>query len=190
MAPRGTEHPTPHNGSTSKSGGFLKKSGGAAAVILALLAAAFGTQQATSHDADNADQANTAESSASSATSSTARKPGPKPSTSPKVHPSNADDGVCPLVELPAEAEVKIEGILAGDPMISPEDGKHFGNYEGLLPKEKSSYYREYTVQKPGLNHRGPWRIVVGGGTKTDPDTWYFTFDHFETFCEITDAEG
>ena len=68
-------------------------------------------------------------------------------------------------------------------------DNKRFGNYEGVLPKESKNYYREYTVDSPGVNHRGAKRIVTGGGTETDPDVWYYTDDHYESFCEIPDAE-
>ncbi|AKE40962.1 guanyl-specific ribonuclease [Corynebacterium kutscheri] len=96
----------------------------------------------------------------------------------------------CYVDTLPKEAEEVIDDILSGGPFEYPEsDGKHFGNYEGLLPKEKSSYYREYTVESPGIRHRGERRIVVGGGSPTDPDTWYYTDDHFESFCSIPDAE-
>ena len=30
---------------------------------------------------------------------------------------------------------------------------------------------------------------VVGGGTEEDPDVWYYTDDHYESFCAIPDAE-
>ena len=96
----------------------------------------------------------------------------------------------CAVDTLPEEARDQIEDIITGSPSDDgPHDGKHFGNYEGLLPKEKSSYYREYTVKTTGLNHRGERRLVVGGGTETDPEVWYYTSDHFESFCEIPDAE-
>ncbi|KAB1502428.1 ribonuclease [Corynebacterium sp. 320] len=96
----------------------------------------------------------------------------------------------CSLHSLPPEAAQQVEDILVdAPPDDGPADGKHFGNYEGLLPKQHSSYYREYTVKTPGLNHRGERRLVVGGGTKTDPDVWYYTDDHFKSFCEIPDAE-
>ncbi len=99
--------------------------------------------------------------------------------------------GECTVSSLPPEAEDQIHDILTGaKPDDGAADGKHFGNYEGMLPKQNSSYYREYTVKTPGLNHRGERRIVVGGGTKTDPDTWYYSGDHFKSFCKITDAEG
>lgn len=106
--------------------------------------------------------------------------------------PTLVDDlEVCEVASLPDEAEPVIADILSGGPYEYPgEDGGHFGNYEGLLPKEKSSYYRSYTVDTPGMGHRGPKRIVVGGGTETDPDVWYYSEDHYESFCVIPDAEN
>lgn len=106
--------------------------------------------------------------------------------------PSSFVDGIdtCEVATLPDEAEPVIDDILSGGPYEYPgEDGGHFGNYEGLLPKERGSYYRSYTVDTPGLNHRGPKRIVVGGGTETDPEVWYYSDDHYESFCLIPDAE-
>ncbi|WP_408926039.1 ribonuclease domain-containing protein [Corynebacterium sp. YSMAA1_1_F7] len=103
---------------------------------------------------------------------------------------SSNDADTCAVDTLPPEAKKQIDDILQGAPPDDGEaDGKHFGNYEGLLPKEKGSYYREYTVRTPGINHRGERRIVVGGGTETDPEVWYYTSDHFESFCSIPDAE-
>ncbi|QNE89966.1 ribonuclease [Corynebacterium incognita] len=97
----------------------------------------------------------------------------------------------CALDTLPDEAEDTADDILAGGPYDHPDnDNKRFGNYEGVLPKESKNYYREYTVDTPGLNHRGARRIVTGGGTETDPEVWYYTNDHYESFCEIPDAEG
>lgn len=110
----------------------------------------------------------------------------------PSEQPSPLVDGleICEVASLPAEAEPVIADILSGGPYEYPgEDGGHFGNYEGLLPKEKSSYYRSYTVDTPGMGHRGPKRIVVGGGTETDPEVWYYSEDHYESFCVIPDAE-
>lgn len=116
-------------------------------------------------------------------------------SSQPQDQGGNDEAGVgkdsCTYDSLPVEAQDQIEDILVGaEPDDGAADGKHFGNYEGLLPKEKSSYYREYTVKTPGLNHRGERRLVVGGGSETDPDVWYYTSDHFESFCSIPDAEG
>ncbi|QDZ43002.1 ribonuclease domain-containing protein [Corynebacterium sp. sy039] len=96
----------------------------------------------------------------------------------------------CELDTLPAEAEEVVADILQGGPYEFPEtDGSHFGNYERKLPRQSSSYYREYTVETPGLGHRGEKRIVTGGGTETDPEVWYYTEDHYESFCAIPDAE-
>ncbi|MGP6172718.1 ribonuclease domain-containing protein [Corynebacterium sp. A21] len=100
------------------------------------------------------------------------------------------DDSSCTLEALPAEAVEVVSAVQAGGPFEYPDnDGVHFGNYEGQLPPENSDFYREYTVETPGLNHRGARRIVTGGGEDTDPETWYYTSDHYESFCEIPDAE-
>ena len=96
----------------------------------------------------------------------------------------------CPLNALPTEADEVAHDILAGGPFDHPdEDGSHFGNYQRILPRKNSNFYREYTVETPGVGHRGARRIVVGGGSDTDPDVWYYTDDHYESFCEIPDAE-
>ncbi|WP_047259946.1 ribonuclease domain-containing protein [Corynebacterium uterequi] len=95
----------------------------------------------------------------------------------------------CPLDTLPDEALETVDDILAGGPYEFPNnDNTRFGNYESILPDEDRSYYREYTVVTPGLDHRGARRIVTGGGSETDPDVWYYTDDHYESFCEIPDA--
>lgn len=97
---------------------------------------------------------------------------------------------VCPLPELPEQASLVVDDILAGGPFDYPDnDGVRFGNYEGILPDEAGNYYREYTVETPGLSHRGPLRIVTGGNEQRDPEVWYYTSDHYESFCEIPDAE-
>ena len=109
-------------------------------------------------------------------------------STTSSATPDRAD--TCPVRELPVEVEDTIADISDGAPYAHGEfDNRHFGNYERVLPKEKSSYYREFTVDTPGVNHRGERRIVVGGGTATDPEVWYYTDDHYESFCFIPDAE-
>ncbi|PMC61126.1 ribonuclease [Corynebacterium xerosis] len=103
---------------------------------------------------------------------------------------AQSGEGSCPVDTLPPQADDVIDRILTDqDHLYSAHDGKHFGNYEGILPKQRGSYYREYTVETPGLDHRGARRIVVGGGTEEDPDVWYYTDDHYESFCAIPDAE-
>jgi guanyl-specific ribonuclease Sa len=88
--------------------------------------------------------------------------------------------------ELPPEAHEVIEDIEAGGPYEYPRnDGVTFGNREGILPDEERGYYREFTVETPGLNHRGARRIVTGGPDERDPERWYYTDDHYESFCEF-----
>ena len=103
---------------------------------------------------------------------------------------TSGDYPVCEVSTLPAEAADTIEDINSAGPYDFPDnDNTRFGNYEGILPDEELGYYREYTVITPGLDHRGARRIATGGGTEADPDVWYYTDDHYETFCEIPDAE-
>mgnify|MGYP003504456552 CR=1 FL=1 len=80
---------------------------------------------------------------------------------------------------LPPEALDTIELIQRDGPFPYRQDGKTFGNREGLLPDEARGYYREYTVPTPGSPDRGARRIVTGG----DPPTaWYYTDDHYRSF--------
>lgn len=107
----------------------------------------------------------------------------------PKKSPEH-DSDTCALDSLPDEAEETATDINAGGPYDFPDnDNQRFGNYEGVLPDQDSGYYREYTVVTPGLDHRGARRIITGGGTEEDPETWYYTDDHYESFCEIPDAD-
>ena len=83
--------------------------------------------------------------------------------------------------ELPAEAAEVLVLIDAGGPYEYPgKDGSTFGNHEGLLPQERRGHYREYTVDTPGLDHRGARRIVTGSGGQ-----FYWTADHYESFERI-----
>src|SRR5699024_6561531 len=69
-------------------------------------------------------------------------------------------------------------------------DNRHFGNYEGVLPEQDSNFYREYTVETPGLDHRGQRRIITRGGSVQDAEVCYYTADHYDSFCEIPDAQS
>lgn len=80
---------------------------------------------------------------------------------------------------LPAEARDTIALIQRGGPYPHRQDGSTFGNRERQLPQRPRGYYREYTVDTPGLNHRGAKRIVTGGDP---PDAWYYTDDHYQSF--------
>lgn len=174
------------SGSGRASGKGIGKGIGAAvgAAAIALAAAWFGLdgQSGGTGDSDGTDGAGSGESGR------TGRAPAER--TVSNQDDISAQSDTCPVDMLPAQADDVIDRILTNqDHIYSAHDGKHFGNYEGRLPRERGNYYREYTVDTPGLNHRGERRIIVGGGTEDDPDVWYYTDDHYETFCVIPDAE-
>lgn len=72
--------------------------------------------------------------------------------------------------------------IERGGPFPYRQDGTVFHNREGLLPSRTRGYYREYTVDTPGLSHRGPRRVVTGGDP---PEIYYYTEDHYRSFTEL-----
>ena len=73
--------------------------------------------------------------------------------------------------------------IRAGGPYPYRQDDGVFGNREGLLPRQPSGYYREYTVVTPGSDDRGPRRIIFGA----DGDR-YWTADHYASFRQIKES--
>ena len=175
-----------------------------AAQVIGLLCAAIAVWTGINVSNDSGDST----ASSTSAASNAARFSTPSTSASPSSSRASGGSGSgksggsgsggsggsglpsCPLNSLPTEADEVAHDILAGGPFDHPdEDGSHFGNYQRILPRKNSNFYREYTVETPGVGHRGARRIVVGGGSDTDPDVWYYTDDHYESFCEIPDAE-
>ena len=80
---------------------------------------------------------------------------------------------------LPPEAHTTLALIARGGPFPHRQDGAVFQNREGRLPRQGRGYYREYTVDTPGLAHRGARRIVTGGDP---PREYYYTDDHYESF--------
>lgn len=96
---------------------------------------------------------------------------------------TQASDGLRTVAyaDLPKQAKDTIELIDAGGPFPYPrDDGKTFGNFEGILPKQKRGYYQEYTVPTPGADTRGARRIVRG-----QDGTMYYTSDHYNSFRRI-----
>ena len=83
------------------------------------------------------------------------------------------------LDKLPREAIVTLVLIKRGGPFPYQRDGITFENRERKLPEKARGYYREYTVDTPGLAHRGARRIVTGGDP---PREYYYTDDHYESF--------
>ncbi len=83
---------------------------------------------------------------------------------------------------LPPEARETLQLIKSGGPFPYKQDNTVFSNYEGLLPKQSSGYYREYTVVTPGASNRGARRIVAGKAGE-----YYYTSDHYASFKRIVE---
>ena len=64
--------------------------------------------------------------------------------------------------DLPAEARQTLALIARGGPYPYSRDDATFGNFERILPRKSSGYYKEYTVRTPGESDRGARRIVAG----------------------------
>lgn len=113
-----------------------------------------------------------------------AAPPAPAPAPRPPTPPASTD----PLPPfLPPEARATIALIQRGGPFPHRQDGSVFGNRENRLPSRPRGYYREYTVDTPGLEHRGTRRIVTGGDP---PDVWYYSDDHYASFRSFSIASG
>lgn len=91
---------------------------------------------------------------------------------------------VIAVSQLPTEAQYTLKRIKRGGPFPYAKDGVVFGNYEGLLPKQKRGYYHEFTVKTSGARNRGPRRIIAGGDPATSGE-YYYTDDHYTTFRRI-----
>ncbi len=86
--------------------------------------------------------------------------------------------------DLPAEARKTLALIKQGGPFPYAKDGVVFGNYEGLLPRQKRGYYHEYTVKTPHARNRGARRIITGGESAIASE-YYYTDNHYVTFMRI-----
>ena len=78
------------------------------------------------------------------------------------------------------ECRAVLDALSPTYPGPYAQDGAVFGNREGILPKQKRGYYREYTVKTPGERTRGARRIVSGG-----PEEHYYTADHYASFRQV-----
>lgn len=92
---------------------------------------------------------------------------------------ASAQAGSTPAAFLPAEAHATLRLIAQGGPFPHRQDGSVFGNRERRLPSKPRGYYHEYTVETPGLGHRGARRIITGG---QPPHVYYYTDDHYDSF--------
>jgi len=82
--------------------------------------------------------------------------------------------------DLPDEAIDTLLLIDDGGPYPYRQDSSTFQNREGYLPQRSRNYYQEFTVETPGLDHRGALRIVTGADGEM-----YWTDDHYDTFAQI-----
>lgn len=96
--------------------------------------------------------------------------------------PGRSSSPIRTSIKLPAEALDTIALIQRGGPYPHRQDDGVFGNRERRLPSMPRGWYREYTVDTPGLDHRGPRRIVTGGNP---PSEWYYTDDHYDSFRQF-----
>ena len=105
----------------------------------------------------------------------------------PAAPPAPANLSGLPAVnasELPAEARQTLALIARGGPYPYSRDNVTFGNFERILPRKSSGYYKEYTVRTPGELDRGARRIVAGqAGEK------YYTPDHYNSFRFIIEGK-
>ncbi len=91
------------------------------------------------------------------------------------------------VTDLPREGQETYQLIRKGGPFPHEKDGTVFGNRERILPRETRGFYREYTVRTPGVKHRGARRIVCGGQVPRNPQTCYYTADHYASFRMIVE---
>lgn len=84
------------------------------------------------------------------------------------------------LQDLPVQALDVLVLIGDGGPFPYRQDGGVFQNREGLLPRQASGYYHEYTVETPGSSDRGARRIVTGSAGEV-----YYTDDHYASFSRV-----
>lgn len=115
-------------------------------------------------------------------TQTTTAEPGPA-----SAPPSVANPSALPSInasQLPREAQRTLALIAKGGPYPYDRDGVNFGNFEGLLPKKSSGFYKEYTVPTPGEPDRGARRIIVGKDTAK-----YYTADHYDSFKFIVEGK-
>ncbi len=105
-------------------------------------------------------------------------------------HPDIPAVGLEPLAECRPEAASTLERIGHDGPFPYPQDDGTFFNREGYLPPAATGAYRLYTVDTPGLDHRGLRRFVTFGGEDRDPsgfDIAYYSDDHYDTFWRVTE---
>ncbi len=112
-------------------------------------------------------------------------------SPTPSKEMSNLGIPICPLSTLPPEVTDTVRAIRSNGPFPFPRnDGTVFGNRETHLPDQPRGYYHEYTVITPGASNRSTRRVITGGAPVTGQSQYFYTADHYETFCLVSGAGG
>jgi ribonuclease T1 len=104
---------------------------------------------------------------------------------SPYLSEPTTQIGTVALTELPPEAQKTHLLIRTGGPFSHAKDGSVFGNRERILPRKPRGHYREYTVPTPNARDRGARRIVCAGNPPANPESCFYTADHYSTFQRI-----
>lgn len=151
---------------------------GLIALVLIVLAAGWFWQQQRTHEPGIAGDTAPTISSDSDTLSKPLPLPGLQRETGTETRGDETRGDAFPAY-LPPEARETLRLIARGGPFPHSQDGSVFGNREGRLPGKPRGYYREYTVETPGLGHRGARRIVTGG---EPPEAYYYSDDHYESF--------
>ena len=102
----------------------------------------------------------------------------------PTEAPTAQTDAIA-LSDLPKAGRDVYQRIATGGPFRYDKDGTTFGNRERQLPAQRRGFYREYTVKTPGARDRGARRIVCGGEVPRQPETCYYSADHYASFRAI-----
>ena len=157
--------------SRSRQRSAARKPGLIALVLLLLVSGWFWQQQ-------RANEPTVARDTASSP-SANGRQSRPLPLPQPGAGSGTAMRDASLPSYLPAEAHETLRLIARGGPFPHRQDGSVFGNREGRLPGKPRGYYHEYTVDTPGVDHRGARRIITGG---QPPAVYYYTDDHYHSF--------
>jgi ribonuclease T1 len=113
--------------------------------------------------------------------------------SSTRAGTASSDTGLptCPLASLPREVADTVDLIRSDGPFPYPRnDGVVFGNREAHLPGQARGYYHEYTVVTPGASNRATRRVITGGTPLTDPRQYFYTADHYESFCLVSGIGG
>ncbi|GAC1324747.1 MAG: hypothetical protein NVS3B11_03390 [Collimonas sp.] len=98
--------------------------------------------------------------------------------------PETLSQDVISVNQLPQEAQATLILIKQGGPFPYAKDGVTFGNYEGMLPRQRRGYYHEFTVKTPYARNRGARRIIAGGNPQSSGE-YYYTDNHYQTFRRI-----